>query len=89
MNCIFQCKTAVGQFHCLYAMGLLVKGYFNARFSGTFAFKKILKKTTHNITLNVCGSINSEFQNFPAFGNCDDHSLVMYNSSANRYIQMV
>ena len=88
MNCIFQSKTAVGQFHCLYAMGLLLKGYFNARFSGPFAFKKI-KKTTHNITLNVCGSINSEFQNFPVSGNGDDDSLVMYNPSANGYIQMV
>ena len=39
--------------------------------------------------MNVCDSINSEFQNFPVFGNCDDDSLVMYNPSANGYIQMV
>ena len=43
----------------------------------------------HNTTMNVCGFINSELQNFPIFGNCDDDSLVMYNSSANGYIQMV
>ena len=68
-------------------MGLLLKGYFNVRFSGTFALKK--KKQPHDITLNVCGSINSEFQNFPVFGICDDDSLVMYNPSANGYIQVV
>ena len=64
-------------------MGLLLKGYFNVKFSGTFTLKKT---KPHDITLNVCGSINSEFQNFPVFGICDDDSLVM---SADGYIQMV
>ena len=48
-------------------MGLLSKGYFNARL-----WHLCLQKTTHNIAMNVYGSINSEFQNFAVFGNCDD-----------------
>ena len=51
--------------------------------------KKFKKNPTHNITMDVCGSINSEFQTFPVFGNCDGDSFVMYNPSANGYIQMV